>query len=103
MITQYGMSDVLGAAVLEVRTGTAYLELGAPARHECSEETARRIDAEIQRLLSEAEGRVEATLTQRRQELDTLAATLLRQETVEREFLARLLTVRAEERKADAA
>jgi cell division protease FtsH len=67
MITQYGMSDVLGAAVLEVRSGPTYLgELAAPARHEFSEETGRRIDAEIQRLLSEAEGRVEATLRQRR-------------------------------------
>jgi cell division protease FtsH len=104
MITQYGMSDVLGAAVLEVRTGPTYLgELGTAARREFSEETARRIDAEIQRLLSEAEVRVEATLTQRRQELDTLAATLLRRETVEREFLVRLLTARPEERKADAA
>jgi cell division protease FtsH len=98
------MSDVLGAAVLEVRTGPTYLgELATAARREFSEETARRIDAEIQRLLSEAEVRVEATLTQRRQELDTLAATLLRRETVEREFLVRLLTARPEERKADAA
>jgi cell division protease FtsH len=104
MITQYGMSDVLGAAVLEVRPGPAYLgELSAPVRHEFSEETARRIDAEIQRLLNEAESRVEATLTQRRKELDALAATLLRQETVERDFLVSLLTVRSEEQKADAA
>jgi cell division protease FtsH len=104
MITQYGMSDVLGAAVLEVGTGPTYLgDLGAAAHREFSEETARRIDAEIQRLLSEAEVRVEATLTQRGQELDTLAATLLRRETVEREFLVRLLTARPEERKADAA
>jgi cell division protease FtsH len=96
MITQYGMSDVLGAAVLEVRTGPAYLgELG-PTRHEFSEETGRKIDAEVQRLLSEAEGRVEATLSQRRQELDALAAMLLRRETVEREFLVRLLTARPE-------
>jgi cell division protease FtsH len=97
MITQYGMSDFLGAAVLEVRTGPAYLdELGAPTRHEFSEETGRKIDAEVQRLLSEAEGRVEATLSQRRQELDALAAMLLRRETVEREFLVRLLTARPE-------
>jgi cell division protease FtsH len=103
MITQYGMSDVLGAAVLEIRASSAYLgDSGAPARHEFSEETGRRIDAEIQRLLSEAEGRVEATLEQRRPELDTLAAALLRQETVEREFLVGLLTVRPEGRVAAA-
>ena len=106
MITQYGMSDVLGAAVLEVRAGSAYLgDLGAPVRHEFSDETGQRIDAEIQRLLSEAETRVAATLTQCRKELDALAATLLRQETVEREVLTRLLTARPEESegRADAA
>jgi cell division protease FtsH len=109
MITQYGMSDVLGPAVLELRSGPAYLgEPGTAARHEFSEETGRRIDAEIQRLLSEAEQRVEATLAQRRQELDALSAELLRRETVEREVLVRLLKPRpdagaASEVRADAA
>jgi cell division protease FtsH len=109
MITQYGMSDVLGAAVLELRPGPAYLgEIGTPLRHEFSEETARRIDAEIQRLLSEAETRVQTTLEQHRPELDTLAAELLHRETVDREFLVKLLAVRppapaAVEGRADAA
>jgi cell division protease FtsH len=103
MITQYGMSDVLGAAVLEIRAGPAYLgDIAAAVRHEFSEETGRRIDAEIRRLLSEAEERVEVTLKQHRQELDALAATLLRQETVEREVLVRLLAARPEGRVAAA-
>jgi cell division protease FtsH len=103
MITQYGMSDVLGPAVLETRSGPAYLgELAAPARREFSEETGRRIDAEIQRLLSSAEKRVEATLGERRTQLDALAAELLRRETVERELLMSLLAARPAAREAAA-
>lgn len=101
MVTQYGMSDVLGAAVLDVRTGPAYLgELASLSRREFSEETSRKIDVEIQRLLAEAEARVRATLTERRQELDALASMLLRRETVEREVLVRLLAARPDAREA---
>lgn len=101
MVTQYGMSDVLGAAVLDVRTGGAYLgELASLSRREFSEETSRKIDAEIQCLLAEAEARIRATLTERRQELDALASMLLRRETVEREVLVRLLAARPDAREA---
>jgi cell division protease FtsH len=99
MVTQYGMSDALGPAVLDVRTGQAYLgELASLSRREFSEETSRQIDAEIQRLLAEGEVRVQATLTERRQELDALASMLLRRETVERQVLVRLLAARGDAR-----
>src|SRR6185369_7538723 len=75
MVTQYGMSDVLGPAVMDVRTGPAYLgELASPSWREVSEETSRKIDAEIRRLLTDAEARVQATLAERRKELDALAS-----------------------------
>jgi len=101
MVTQYGMSDVLGPAVLDVRTGPAYLgELASPSWREVSEETSRKIDAEIRRLLTDAEARVQATLAERRKELDALASMLLRRETVEREVLVRLLAARTDAREA---
>jgi cell division protease FtsH len=92
MVTQYGMSEVLGPAVLEVRTGGAYLgELSGTLRRDFSEETARKIDAEVQNLLRLAETRVHATLTLHRQELEALAQRLLQEETVERATLLQLL------------
>ena len=101
MVTQYGMSDVLGPAVMDVRTGPAYLgELASPSWREVSEETSRKIDAEIRRLLTDAEARVQATLAERRKELDALASMLLRRETVEREVLVRLLAARTDAREA---
>lgn len=84
MVTQYGMSETLGPAVLDVRQATYLGELAAQVRRDFSEETARRIDAEVQHLMREAESRVQATLTERRKELELLAHMLLETETVER-------------------
>lgn len=92
MIAQYGMSESLGPAVLDMRSGAAYLgEFSVPPRREFSEETARRIDAEVQQLLREGESRVRETLTARRKELEALAQMLLRYETVERDALLRVV------------
>ena len=50
MVTQYGMSDVLGPAVMDVRTGPAYLgELASPSWREVSEETSRKIELQVGR------------------------------------------------------
>jgi cell division protease FtsH len=89
MVTQYGMSETLGAAVLDVRHATYLGEFAAPVR-DFSEETARRIDAEVLRLMCEAESRVQATLAERRKELEALAQMLLRTETVERDEFLRI-------------
>ena len=97
MVAQYGMSELLGAAVLDIQPRGAYLpDFGIAARGDHSEHTARQVDAEVQRLLREAEGRVAATLTQRRIELESIAKLLLERETVERTALvAQLSTVPA--------
>ena len=93
MVAQYGMSESLGPAVLDMRSGAAYLgEFSMPPRREFSEETARRIDAEVQQLLRDGESRVRETLTARRKELEALAQMLLRYETVERDALLRVVT-----------
>ncbi len=92
MVTQYGMSETLGAVVLDMRGAAHYLgEISAPVRREFSEETARCIDTEVQQLLRDGEGRVHETLTARRKELEALMQMLLRDETVERDALLKLL------------
>ena len=92
MVAQYGMGETLGPAVLDIRPAAYLGEFSMPARREFSEETARKIDAEVQQLLREAEVRVHATLIARRKELDTLSQLLLRYETVEREALLKFLS-----------
>lgn len=93
MVTQYGMSPTLGPATLQSAGSPMFLpaETQPQARGEYSERTAQSIDEEVRRLLTEAEQRVRATLTERRAQLDALARVLLEHETVERnEFLALL-------------
>ena len=92
MVTQYGMSPLLGPATLQITRSEGYLpDVQGAARGEYSERTAQSIDEEVRRILSEAEQRVRATLTERRAQLDELARTLLEHETVERSELLALL------------
>ena len=56
-----------------------------------SEETARRIDIEVQRIMREAHRRAEAILEARRDQLELMAHVLLERETVEGEAVEALL------------
>jgi ATP-dependent Zn protease len=60
-------------------------------QREYSEETARRIDHEIQALLDTAHGRVRETLTEKRDVLTSLAKLLIEKEVVSRGDLTALL------------
>ncbi len=92
MVAQYGMSETLGGAVLDVPSGSTYLDgFGMETQHLYSERTARQIDAEVHRLLQEAEVRVTVTLHERHAELEALAKLLLEHETVDRAMLVALL------------
>jgi cell division protease FtsH len=86
------MSPMLGPATLQDARSDAFLpQLPGSARGEYSERTAQSIDEEVRRLLSEAERRVRATLSERRAQLDELARALLQHETIERSALLALL------------
>jgi cell division protease FtsH len=50
MIARYGMSEALGLATFEPPRQALFLNVPSMAQREYSEETARRIDAEIQKL-----------------------------------------------------
>jgi cell division protease FtsH len=91
MVTQYGMSEQLGLSAFESAAGGALYAAPSSQRTEYSECTAQKIDADIARLLGEAQERVRATLRERRRLLDALAHALLVRETVDREGLDALL------------
>ena len=95
MITRYGMSEKLGPATLEGTRAALFLpETVAPNRGDYSERTAQAIDEEVRKLLSEAQDRVRDILTGRREQLESVAQTLLRQEVVDRATLTALLEVK---------
>jgi cell division protease FtsH len=83
LVTRFGMSPVLGQAVLE-RQQAGYLgdSLLRQERKDYSEQTAREIDLAVRGLLEEAYGRARALLEQRRDDLDAGARLLLAKETI---------------------
>ncbi len=56
-----------------------------------SEETAKEIDAEVEKLIKEAAKRAELVISHNREELDRLATALLKEETIEEERVKELL------------
>src|SRR6266478_4136154 len=64
MITQYGMSEMLGLATFEAPRQALFLPVPSGQPKEYSERTAEVIDAEIQQMLNAAHERVRAALVQ---------------------------------------
>jgi len=91
MVTRYGMSEALGLATFEAPRQALFLNVPSMAQREYSEATARRIDAEIERLLKAAHGRVRETLAAKRVTLEALAKRLIEKEVVDRVALAQLI------------
>jgi cell division protease FtsH len=88
MVTRWGMSDRLGMVQLAPRQNE-YVSGGLlPAAKPFSEETARIIDAEVQRIIDECHDEGRRLLMQHRKELDALVNALLARETLgEQEIL----------------
>jgi cell division protease FtsH len=84
MVTRYGMSQTLGLGTFEAARRALFLNVPSMAPREYSEDTARRIDAEIEQLLESAHGRVRETLTDKRELLTALAKLLIEKEVVSR-------------------
>ncbi len=95
MITQFGMSEKLGLASLEGPRHSTFLMVPTQSPKEYSEETARLIDEEVKRILTEAHTRVRDLLITRRTALEELAKLLLDKEVVDRPALQAILKVRS--------
>jgi cell division protease FtsH len=86
MVTRWGMSDRLGMVQLASRQNP-FLG-GAAAGETISEETARLVDTEVQRIIKECHDQAKRLLAEHRRPLDALVAALLARETLgEQEIL----------------
>ena len=79
MITQYGMSEVFGLMGLAT-VEHQYLE--GQAYMDCSNETAGKVDVEVQQLLQSCYEDAVRILTEHRSLLDEVASYLLVKETI---------------------
>ena len=95
MVTQFGMSEKLGLVFLEGPRQPLFLPVATHSPKEYSDETARLIDEEVKKILSEAHGKVKEILASHRSALEELAKLLLEKEVVERPELQAILKVRS--------
>jgi cell division protease FtsH len=92
MVTEYGMSDVLGAVNYNGHQRPMFLENPfAPERGNYSEDTALKIDAEVKRILADAHDVARGVLRDRRTTLDVLSARLLEKEVIEADELRSIM------------
>jgi cell division protease FtsH len=94
MVAEYGMSDVLGPVAIDDGARSPFLP--EPGRQKSAdvvaEETAREVDLEVKRLMSEANESAAAILREHRDTLDAVVRLLLEHEVVDGEDVRRLLT-----------
>jgi cell division protease FtsH len=92
MVTEFGMSDLLGAVNYNGNQRPVFLENPfASERGNYSEETALKIDAEVKRILTEAHDTARRVLRERRDTLDALSERLLEKEVIESEELKAIM------------
>ena len=100
MVTDYGMSDRIGMVKLGDADTEAFGHGSGEGPRAFSDETAAIIDEEVRRLLDNAMREAWEILTSNRAILDTLAARLLEEETLDEAQLAQIFkdVVKAPER-----
>jgi cell division protease FtsH len=82
MVTRWGLSDELGTVAYGENQEEVFLGYSVARQQNISEETAKKIDAEIRRLVEAGYDEARAILTAKRGDLETLAKGLLEFETL---------------------
>ena len=91
MVTKYGMSDELGPVCYADSNDQVFLGKDYGHSKNYSELTARAIDQEIKKIISNAYERTQEILTQHRDKLDALAEYLVKHEKINGEKFSQLM------------
>ncbi len=92
MVTEWGMSDSLGAVNYDGNKRNKFLDIQmGPDRGAYAEDTARLIDAEIKRIMTEAHATAQEILAGKRDLLEAVTRRLLEKEVMEGDELRAIL------------
>jgi cell division protease FtsH len=91
MVTQWGMSERLGPVTFSWGEEHPFLGKEMATPRDFSEETARIVDEEIQRIVKEQEDKAARVLKEHQDDLEKLAAELLKHETLEKQDIQKIL------------
>ncbi len=91
MVTEWGMSDTLGPVLYSENSGEVFLGRSVTQNKNMSEDTARLVDAEIKRLVTEGHAQATKILKEKTKDWETLAQALMEYETLTGEEIKDLL------------
>ena len=91
MITQWGMSERLGARTFGKKETMVFLGRDISEQRDYSEKIAELIDEELREIIDHARDRARTILRRNREQLDLLANTLMTRETLEGDGLHAIL------------
>jgi cell division protease FtsH len=101
MIIEYGMSETMGQVYLKGEPKAQFLQPGLSQRGDYSEETSRRIDEEVKRIIDEQYQVALSILKGQRDTIETAVKVLLAQEKITGDELKAIMA-RKEETPQDA-
>ena len=92
MVTEWGMSEALGAVNYDGHKRGKFLDIQlGPERGAYAEDTAKLIDAEVKRIMTDAHDQARGILSKRRDMLEAVTRRLLEKEVMEGDELRRIL------------
>ncbi len=91
MVTRWGLSDELGTVAYGENNDEVFLGMQVNRQQNVSEATAQKIDSEVKRLVEEGYNEATRILTEKREDLETLAKGLLEFETLSGDEITDLL------------
>ncbi|GAB4476309.1 MAG: ATP-dependent zinc metalloprotease FtsH [Burkholderiaceae bacterium] len=83
MVTRFGMSDVLGPMVYAENEGEVFLGRSITKTTHVSEETMRKVDAEIRRIIDQQYALARKLIEDNRDKVEAMAKALLELETID--------------------
>ena len=87
MVTQWGMSDVMGTMVYGDNEGEVFLGRSITTHKNVSEDTMRQVDAEIRRIIDTQYALARRLIEDNRDKVEAMAAALLEWETLDADQL----------------
>ncbi|MGB5734423.1 MAG: AAA family ATPase, partial [Thiohalocapsa sp.] len=94
MVTKWGLSQNLGPLAYQDPEGEAFLGQGAAQRKQVSEETTRRIDAEVRDIVAKNYAQARQLLIEHRATLDAMAEALVEYETLDADQITEIMAGR---------
>lgn len=102
MVTEWGMSDLLGPVRYSENSNEVFLGRSVTQNQNMSEETARLVDAEIKRLVTEGYEEAKKILQKNRKDWETLAQALIEYETLTGDEIKDILAGKTIDKNKDA-